>query len=119
VKVLETQRLVLRRLRLDDAAFIVERVNDPSWLRYIGDKDVKSVEAARAYIAREAAAATLDYGRRVLGLGRIVAITSPDNEASIRVLETLGLRFDGLNPAGRFAAGRPWFEALRDPLRRT
>jgi RimJ/RimL family protein N-acetyltransferase len=115
VKVLETQRLVLRRLRLDDAAFIVERVNDPSWLRYIGDKDVKSVEAARAYIAREAAAATLDYGRRVLGLGRIVAITSPDNEASIRVLETLGLRFEGLNPAGASPPGGPGLKLFATP----
>jgi RimJ/RimL family protein N-acetyltransferase len=121
VKVLETQRLVLRRLRLDDAAFIFELVNDPSWLRYIGDKDVKSsgeaigicgfikrdplddVDIGFAFLARhrgrgyarEAAAATLDYGRRELGLARIVAITPPDNEASIRVLETIGLRFEG------------------------
>jgi len=32
----------------------------------------------------------------VLGLGRIVAITSPDNDGSIRVLEKLGMRFEGM-----------------------
>lgn len=44
--------------------------------------------------AYEAAAAVMGYGRTALGLKRIVAITSPDNEASIRVLEKIGLRFD-------------------------
>jgi RimJ/RimL family protein N-acetyltransferase len=43
---------------------------------------------------REAARATLDYGRDVVGLKRIIAITSPDNEASGRLLEAVGLRFE-------------------------
>ena len=34
------------------------------------------------------------YGKTVLGLNRIVAITSPDNYASGRLLEKLGLRFE-------------------------
>jgi RimJ/RimL family protein N-acetyltransferase len=34
------------------------------------------------------------YGKTVLGLSRIVAITSPDNYASGRLLEKLGLRFE-------------------------
>jgi len=34
------------------------------------------------------------YGRDVLGVDRIVAITSPDNEASIKVLSKLGLKFE-------------------------
>jgi RimJ/RimL family protein N-acetyltransferase len=44
--------------------------------------------------AYEAAVATLDYGRRVLGLGRIVAITAPENYRSIKLLEKLGLTFE-------------------------
>lgn len=44
--------------------------------------------------AVEAAAAALDYGRRVLGLERILAITKPGNTASMRVLEKIGLRFE-------------------------
>jgi len=36
----------------------------------------------------------LAYGRRTWGLTRILAITSPDNEASIRLLGKLGFRFE-------------------------
>ena len=44
--------------------------------------------------ALEAASAVLTYGRDALGLSRIVAIVSPDNERSIKVLNKLGLRFE-------------------------
>jgi ribosomal-protein-alanine N-acetyltransferase len=44
--------------------------------------------------AVEAASATLDYARGVLGLGLILAITKPGNQASIRVLEKIGMRFE-------------------------
>lgn len=44
--------------------------------------------------ALEAAQAALRLGTQVLGLGRIVAITSPGNSDSIRILETLGLKFE-------------------------
>jgi RimJ/RimL family protein N-acetyltransferase len=46
--------------------------------------------------AHEAAAATLAYGREVLKIARIVAITSVDNTGSIRLLEKLGMRFEKL-----------------------
>ena len=46
--------------------------------------------------ALEAAQAALRLGTQVLGLGRIVAITSPGNSASIRILEALGLKFERL-----------------------
>lgn len=48
--VLETERLRLRRLSADDAAFIRELVNDPAFLRYIGDKGVRNDADAVAYI---------------------------------------------------------------------
>ena len=38
----------------------------------------------------------MDHGRNVLGIGRIVAITAPDNYGSIKVLEKIGLRFEGV-----------------------
>ncbi len=44
--------------------------------------------------AAEAAAATLAWGRGELGLGRVLAITSLDNDASGRLLEKLGFRFE-------------------------
>jgi [ribosomal protein S5]-alanine N-acetyltransferase len=48
---------------------------------------------SRGY-AVEAARATVAYGLQRLGLERIVAITAPDNQGSIRVLERSGLCFD-------------------------
>lgn len=44
--------------------------------------------------AFEAAAALMDYGRRELGLTRIIGLTSLTNEKSARLLEKLGLRFE-------------------------
>jgi len=150
MKVIETDRLVLRRLSNDDAGFIIELLNQPSFLRYIGDKEVRNSAEAVRYIqngpvasyerfgfglylvelkttgesvgicgllkrdslpdvdigfaflpdfwsqgyAFESASAVMTYGREVLGLKRIVAITSLDNDASIKLLEKLGLRFE-------------------------
>jgi RimJ/RimL family protein N-acetyltransferase len=45
--------------------------------------------------AAESAAAVLAYGTETLGIKRIVAITAPDNFASIAVVEKIGLRFAG------------------------
>lgn len=150
--VLETERLSLRRLSANDAEFILELLNQPSFLRYIGDKGVRNTADAVRYIetgpqasyerfgfglyrvelkesgiligmcgllkrdtlpdvdigfaflpdywskgyAFEAAAATMNYGRESLGLRRIVAITSLDNQASIKLLEKIGMTFEGL-----------------------
>ena len=152
MKILETDRLILRQLSPEDAEFILQLLNEPSWLRFIGDKGVRTLEDARAYIlngpvamyarlgfglylvelkaaslsigicglikrdsledvdigfaflpkywgrgyAYEAANAVMDYGVSVLGLKRIVAITSVDNESSVKLLVKLGLRFEGM-----------------------
>ena len=48
--VLETSRLLLRELGDDDAPFILGLLNEPSFLRFIGDKGVRTVEDAVAYI---------------------------------------------------------------------
>jgi RimJ/RimL family protein N-acetyltransferase len=44
--------------------------------------------------AIESATAVMAYARDVVGLKRVVAIVSPDNERSIRVLEKLGFEFE-------------------------
>ncbi|HZI65889.1 MAG TPA: GNAT family N-acetyltransferase [Thermoanaerobaculia bacterium] len=150
-RVLETERLVLRRLTVDDAPFMLRLLNEPSWLRFIGDRGVRTIEEARRYIlegpvdmyerlgfgiyattlkgddsvpigicglvkragledvdigfallpeywgkgyAYEAASAVMGYAKSVVGLGRIVAITSVDNETSARLLGKIGLRFE-------------------------
>ncbi|HEX5689645.1 MAG TPA: GNAT family N-acetyltransferase [Roseiflexaceae bacterium] len=151
MRVLETHRLILRWFTLDDAEFIYELLNQPAWKRFIGDRGIDSLDAARAYIetallaayrrygfglyaierkqdgalagmcgllkrdtlddvdlgfallsryeghglAHEAAAATLAYSRDTLGLARIVAITSLDNDRSMQLLERLGMRYEG------------------------
>ena len=146
----ETERLVISQLELSDAAFIIELVNDPDWIRYIGDRGVKTTDDACTYLnngpiksyglngfglflvklkeediaigmcglikrpglddidigyaflpkargkgyAYESAVAVLEYGKDVLGLKRIVAITTPDNKDSIHLLEKLGMKFE-------------------------
>lgn len=46
-----TERVTIRRFTLDDAAFIVELLNDPDWLRFIGDKAVRTEADAQRYLA--------------------------------------------------------------------
>ena len=151
--VLETERLRLRRLGVEDAPFIGRLLNDADFLRHIGDRGVRTVEEARAYIAagpvashrehgfgtdlvvrredgaplgvcgimrkpwleepdlayaflpegrgrgwaREAAAAVLADAQRRLGLTSLVAVVTPDNAPSLRLLEALGFeRADGV-----------------------
>lgn len=50
MRILETERLALRWLEAGDAHFMLELVNDPDWVRYIGDRGIRSIEAARKYI---------------------------------------------------------------------
>src|SRR5690349_2551972 len=49
--VLETERLQLREFEARDASFILELVNEPDWLRFIGDRGIHDLDAARRYIA--------------------------------------------------------------------
>lgn len=148
--VLETERLILRQLTENDAEFMFELLNDPSFIQNIGDRNIRILDDARSYImngpiasyakngfglylvvlketnesigmcglikrggledvdigyaflpgfwfrgyAVEAARATKDYAKDVIGLKRLVAIVDPANEGSIRVLEKLGLRYE-------------------------
>jgi RimJ/RimL family protein N-acetyltransferase len=48
--ILETQRLLLRELSLEDAAFIKTLVNTPSWIEYIGNRHVNCIEDAETYL---------------------------------------------------------------------
>lgn len=50
MKILETNRLTLRLQTTDDVEFILELLNDPSWLQFIGDRGVKTIDDARNYI---------------------------------------------------------------------
>lgn len=167
--VLETDRLILRRLTELDAAFMLGLVNEPSWLQYIGDRGVRTLDEAREYVrkgpvemydrlgfglylvalkdaqvpigicgllkrdtledvdigfaflpgywgqgyAYESASAVLAYARRSLGLSRILAVTSPDNYRSIKLLEKMGFAFDRIarlsedGPESKLFASQP------------
>jgi RimJ/RimL family protein N-acetyltransferase len=149
MNILETERLILRQFTTDDADFILRLLNEPSFIRNIGDRGVRTQDDARAYIFRvtqsyekngfglylvvlkessesigmcglikreeledvdigyaflpafwskgyavESALAVKAYARDVIGLKRLVAITDPENQGSIRVLEKIGLRFE-------------------------
>lgn len=52
MKVLETHRLLLRWISTGDAAFILTLLNEPSWLRFIGDRGVRTLDEARNYILK-------------------------------------------------------------------
>ncbi len=60
-----TKRLILRRLTVADAEFIVELLNDPAFLQFIGDKAVRSADDARQYILEGPVAS---YERNGFGL---------------------------------------------------
>ena len=150
MNILETARLILRQFSLDDDDFILELLNEPSFIQNIGDRGVRTLEDARSYIKRvpiasyeqngfglyivepkesgepigmcglikraeledvdigyaflpkywsrgyavESALAVKEYAREVIGLKRLVAITDPENQGSIRVLEKIGLKFE-------------------------
>ena len=65
---LETERLVLRRFTRDDAEFVRELVNEPGWLRHIGDRKVHTLEDALGYLER---AMLAQYARLGFGFYRV------------------------------------------------
>ena len=52
MNVLETTRLNLRQLSVEDAEFMLGLLNEPSFLRFIGDRGVRTVEDSRQYILK-------------------------------------------------------------------
>jgi RimJ/RimL family protein N-acetyltransferase len=63
--VLETQRLRLRELTVDDASFIVAQLNDPDFIRNVADRGVRTAAAARSYLLEGPVAS---YRRHGFGL---------------------------------------------------
>lgn len=148
--VLTTDRLELRQVSTVDAPFMLAILNDPAFIRHIGDRGVRSVDDARRYIrdrmlasyqehgfgmylverkadrvavgicglvkrpelddvdigfaflpdycrqgyAHESAVGVLQLASGRFGLQRIVAITSQDNQPSIRLLEKLAFSYE-------------------------
>lgn len=66
--ILETDRLRLRQLTAGDAEFIVELLNDPSFVRNIGDRGVRTLGDAMRYIRD---GPVENYARLGFGLWRV------------------------------------------------
>jgi RimJ/RimL family protein N-acetyltransferase len=52
MNIIETDRLILRKLTLDDADFILDLLNEPSFIQFIGDRGVRTIEDAREYLSK-------------------------------------------------------------------
>lgn len=46
----ETERLILKPASLDDAGFFLELYNMPKFIKYIGDRNIRTVDDAEKYI---------------------------------------------------------------------
>ncbi len=123
----ETHRVeLMRRITTPPAQgglWVVEWRQQPGFLGWCGVfplEDSGLIELGYRYVraawgqgvATEAARAVLDHGFRILGLDPIVAVVHPDNRASRRVLEKLGLRFEGL--ARYYGTEVAFYRASRD-----
>ena len=60
--VIETDRLTLRRLAEDDAELILRLLNEPSFLKFVGDKGVRKLDDGRRYIREGPVASYAEYG---------------------------------------------------------
>jgi RimJ/RimL family protein N-acetyltransferase len=70
---LTTPRLVIRPLVLDDAPFIVTLLNDPDFIRFIGDRKVRTIDDARRYLTAGPLASYADHG---FGLCAVTLVAS-------------------------------------------
>ncbi|MBA5778897.1 GNAT family N-acetyltransferase [Stappia sp. F7233] len=60
--VAETERLSLREATDADAAFMFALLNDPDYLRFIGDRNIHSIADAASYIATRYRAGYAEHG---------------------------------------------------------
>lgn len=66
--IIETDRLLLEAFTLEDAPFILQLVNEPGFHRYIGDRGVRTLDAARQYLRERVIDSYARYG---FGLWRV------------------------------------------------
>jgi RimJ/RimL family protein N-acetyltransferase len=59
---IQTERLILRQLTPADAPFILQLLNEPSWLQFIGDRGVRTLAEAEQYIINGPIAMYVEYG---------------------------------------------------------
>jgi RimJ/RimL family protein N-acetyltransferase len=62
VIIIETERLVLREVTPEDAAFVLDLLNSPGFLENIGDRGVRTLDEARTYIEDKVLGSYRDHG---------------------------------------------------------
>lgn len=58
---METSRLLLSGLSAADTAFMFELLNTPLWIKFIGDRHIKTIKDAEVYIQKIIYNPTADY----------------------------------------------------------
>lgn len=59
---INTERTVLEHFTVEDTAFILELLNTPSWLKYIGDREIKTKADAENYLLKGPVKSYADNG---------------------------------------------------------
>ena len=62
MQILDTNRLILREVTLDDGQFIFDLLNTPKFKKYIGDRGVNSLEESREFIDTKYRQSYIDHG---------------------------------------------------------
>ena len=62
MKILETERLILREIVENDDEFILDLLNQPSFIKYIGDRHVRTVDDAKNFIENRYRASYAEHG---------------------------------------------------------
>ena len=77
--ILETERLILREIDAGDDEFILDLLNQPSFIKYIGDRNVRSAGQARDFIETRYRKSYEDHG---FGLYAVELKPEPDENVS-------------------------------------
>ncbi|WP_405608198.1 GNAT family N-acetyltransferase [Polaribacter sp. Asnod1-A03] len=72
---LESERLIIRDFEIKDAPFYFNLFNDPDWIRFINDKNLKSIEETAIFLSKM----KKEYSKS--GLGYFTVILKETNEA--------------------------------------
>jgi RimJ/RimL family protein N-acetyltransferase len=98
---IDTERLLIRRLRLDDSRDLHELYSDAESMRFLADAATipRTLAESQAWVhgrgyATEASAAILRAAFDA-GFNRVTAQTATDNIAALEVLRRLGFRIEG------------------------
>src|SRR6185503_13067540 len=88
MNILETERLQIRQLSREDAPFILQLVNEPSFIQNIGDRGVRTLADANSYILNGPVAS---YARNGFGLYLVVLKETNESIGMCGLIKRAGL----------------------------